>query len=146
MAIGFSAQVNLWVAKALRLEEVAVKSVWKELYAGILARSPVKTERFRDSNRIGINSKDESVESPRHGRVGNAPFPGGPKLSEGESIIDSASLEDTIFISNSLPYARLLEDGYSKAQAPGTEAIYGATVADVRARIGQIISKSIKGL
>jgi len=141
VAVGgnFSKLVDSWIKKTKLSVDLATRGVWKELYGEILARSPVKTERFRDSNRIGVGRIDKTFEPPRSVIVGRAPFPGGPKLAEGEAILNKAPLNATIYMTNNLPYAKRLEhEGYSP-QAPG--GIYRAAAASVQGRIGQIIRR-----
>lgn len=77
----------------------ATKDLWKEVHK----RSPVDTGWFVGNWQIGVNEVNLDVTENKKPK----PYPN-PKIKAG----------DTVFISNSIPYARFLEAGWSKKQAP----------------------------
>jgi hypothetical protein len=87
-----------------------VKKIAIDVLSSVVNKSPVDTGRFRGNWQTGIGQVDSNTESPND--------------KSGASAISKASLEltgfkagKTIYISNSLPYAQRLENGWSK-QAP----------------------------
>lgn len=101
-------------------------------FIGVLKRSPVRHGRFRGSNRISVNAPDLSVEPPI---VGSSNIEGQPKRGDPPTAQEFARATrslaqvrfgDTIHITNALPYAKRLEEGWS-SQTPGPRGIYGAT-------------------
>ena len=86
-------------------ERVAIK-----MLRGLIFSSPVDTGRFRGAWVVGLKKRNTSA--PDEGNV-----IGAPNLGIGISIIKRHKKLDPIFISNNLPYAKRLNDGYS-GQAP----------------------------
>ena len=93
---------------------------------GVVLRSPVDTGRFRGSWRIGTGQVDESVEAEGGGGDPSQTEPGKLSRYDGKSIV---------YITNSLPYAVRLEEGWSKQAPKGMVAI---TIAEIEAEIGSI--------
>ncbi|MFD2633221.1 HK97 gp10 family phage protein [Idiomarina piscisalsi] len=97
---------------ALKLvdEEVErrIKIVALDVYRNAIIGSPVDSGRFRASWRIGVDSFDQSVEDKDQKSYEPRAY--------NESDID-ITYKSTVYVSNSLPYALRLENGWSK-QAP----------------------------
>lgn len=94
----------------------------------ILENSPVKSGRYKASNRVSINGEDNSFEGPDYSGGGIR----GEGLQTGDSrsdIINEAVWGDTVVISNNVPYAELIESGYSN-QAP--EGVYQNAIERTR--------------
>lgn len=72
--------------------------------------SPVDTGRFKANWRVGIAS-------PETRPTGKRDKGGGNTFNEGATKIKQAKRGTTLFISNNLPYARRLNEGWSQ-QAP----------------------------
>lgn len=89
--------------------------------------SPVWTRRFAGSHRIQIGSPDVSslpmMQGERWPDEPDAQYQS-PSLAEASAKLSALKPFETIYISNSLPYARRLEGGYSP-KAP--EGVYGVT-------------------
>ena len=82
----------------------------------IMTKSPVDKGTFRGNWNVGINTIDDSVDEDAGGNrkkysVDDA------TLQRGNQVIGSIKSGDGINISNALPYAMMLEFGYS-SQAP----------------------------
>jgi hypothetical protein len=97
-------------------------SIAQQTFATIVAKSPVWSGRYRGSHRIAINGLDESVAEPVVGFVWPNPVPPGQQrralaASEVQARLLGTLPFDNITISNSVPYAGVLEDG-SSGQAP----------------------------
>lgn len=96
--------------------EEAVKDRVKEIagYAlqQVVVSSPVQDGAFKANHRVGINGADLTADESQTDDGGQA------TISRGKSIIDSITGPFVrIHISNSLPYALRLEQGWSQ-QAP----------------------------
>ena len=101
---------------------IAIRKIGFEILRGIVLKSPVDTGRFRGNWNVSFNGPDESVvelegESIPQGKEETKIA--GEVLSKGATKIDGfkAGQNKSIHISNNLPYAARLENGYSK-QAP----------------------------
>lgn len=76
-------------------------------FNAIIAASPVDTGRYRSNHIVSVGTADHRID------VGHG-------ISVG--VIDYKSLP-TIYIQNNLPYARRLEDGWSRQAPAGVYAI-----------------------
>ena len=90
--------------------------------------TPVKTGRARGNWQIGIGN-DPISELDRKGYVGEEEL---PKL-------DKLDGDETIYISNNLPYIRALEYGHSK-QAP--QGMVGVTVSHLKSTVERIVKEN----
>lgn len=91
--------------------------------------SPVWSGRFAGSNRISIGGPDSSVlpPHPEGARWPEEPdsIYQSPSLAEASNILSGLKPFETIYISNFLPYARRIEEGWSRTKAP--EGVYNIT-------------------
>lgn len=103
--------------------------------------SPVASGRFAGSLRLGVNQIDRSVEPPDPNYrypPGNGPRPLPPRtirnqpISRIAALLRTFRLGDTIYISNSVPYARRIETGGHSWQTP--DGAFGPTVRRLVAR------------
>lgn len=84
------------------------KKIAGEMLQQVIVRSPVDTGAFRGNHRVGVGSIDGSADKSETGNP----------LQKGIATIQSGGgLGKIVYISNSLPYAVVLEDGGSQ-QAP----------------------------
>ena len=102
-----------------RVTEVKRKVAF-DAFDGVLRRSPVDTGRFRGSWRIAVGSPDLSVKPAEKKRKKSNISKGTPPT--GDEVQQLAKLKmvnnrDDVHISNNLPYAERLNNGYS-TQAP----------------------------
>ena len=92
-----------------------------ELLSRMVMRSPVDTGRFRGNWNVSLSSPDLSTDQ-------STDPSGGSTITKGAAIISGLVVNgQTIYITNSLPYAYRLETGYSQ-QAPA--GIVGLTVVE----------------
>lgn len=106
------------------------QAVASEMLTRLTARSPVDTGLFVNNWNVGLGVPDLST--------GTAVDPGRSQARiRGNAIIARAQPGQTIHITNSLPYARRLEYGWS-AQAPS--GVVAITVAEA----GQIIEQATR--
>ncbi len=81
-----------------------------DIFGKIITESPVDTGRFRNNWNTSLNKPNYSttLETDQSGQ----------KAKDGIlSVIQGAKVEDDIYLSNGLPYAKRLENGWSR-QAP----------------------------
>lgn len=122
--------------KRLTQDEAALflKKVAFDALAGVLEKSPVDTGRFKANWRVGINAPDRSTIV---GRKDTSPVgtPGRATSTFARVSTKLAKVKggSTIYISNNLPYAQVLEDGSSQ-QAQGPNAIVGRTFRELLAQ------------
>lgn len=88
-----------------------VRKVAIEVLSSVVLKSPVDTGRFRGNWNVAYGGIDYSTDSAEDKN-------GSAAIYRGVSYLLSSNLPGaTIYITNNLPYAHRLEDGYSK-QAP----------------------------
>ncbi len=114
--MAFSKQVISWSLRATKRTAEVHQAVALEGFRILKRRSPVKTGRFRANWRVGLNSPDltadDSVTKSRFGDEPNA-----NELRAARSVIRKAKIDDDILMTNSLPYAKKLNEG-SSTMAP----------------------------
>lgn len=145
----FTADISRWIAQTKLDGVTVVRKLALDAYAGILQRSIVDTGRFRASHRLSLGSLDPTVEPPREG---------GPsmrdtlqfqdanpnELAAANSTLNGARWGDTVIISNSLPYAKKLEDGGSAQNGFAEDGIYGETFAEMLANLDRAIREALR--
>ena len=100
--------------------DTLTKEITGEMLQQVVVRSPVDSGAFRQNHRVSIGSVDKSFD------VNDT---GNDALSKGIRTIQAGGgLGKIVYISNSLPYAEKLENGYSQ-QAP--QGIYSLSFLSV---------------
>lgn len=108
--MSFALDLAKFAEKAGKRADVAVGEIVANIAAAVDARSPVDTGRFRANWNYGLGAPDLSVSM--------ATDPTGAKtIGRIVAKIPTEAAGKVHFISNSLPYAQRLENGWSK-QAP----------------------------
>ena len=109
--MSFSVDLSKAIEKAKGRTEIVVKKIALELFSNIIYKSPVLTGRFRANWNCSIGSPDLSTSQ--------AIDPSGSgAISKATSTVVSYTLNgQRVFLTNNLPYADRLENGWSK-QAP----------------------------
>lgn len=92
---------------------------------GLIKRSPVLTGRYRASHRMSVNAPDLSFEPP-----GEYEDPT-PNVK-----LPDAKIGDTIYLTNNLPYAQPIEDGYS-SKAP--KGVYSQTFREMQRNLARAV-------
>lgn len=126
----FSSSIDAFAKAAGISADQALRSVALEAFGRIVEQSPVDEGRYRASHRVAVNSVDTSVEPEGQDSYG-APDAG---------AISRAGFGDEIVISNNLPYAQRIEDGWS-GQAPA--GVYGPAFDAVTSVINSIIRGAV---
>jgi len=117
--------------KVIDLLEGVARKVAFDTDNDLVAQTPVDTGRAR-SNWIPSLGSPSSITV----EAGNKP--------PIEPVISRYTLNDTIFITNNLPYIRRLNDGYSQQQP--TPSWVDATVAKNSRKIKQVVQEVKRGL
>jgi hypothetical protein len=108
--MSFSLSLKRLTEKTGDKADLVVKKVILDVFSSLVQKSPVDTGRFRGNWQIGIGSINGDTESPED-------KPGNASISRAAIKINGLSTKRITYISNSLPYAQRLENGYSD-QAP----------------------------
>ena len=140
----FAADITAWSQKVGLTGRTVMFKLAISALSGVIKRSPVKTGRFRASHRLSLNVSDKSFEPERAEPAGPAAFAGATsgELSKGRGTMAAMQWGDTIIISNNLPYARFLENGGSRQNNRQPDGIYGATFAELRAKLQSFIASA----
>lgn len=121
-----------------------VRGVALQMMNEVDLRSPVDEGRFRGNNNLALNRVDSKTDYPDEKSQGGAP------VSRALARLKDFKMGDTIIISNSLPYARVIEygeypgdgekttGGYSN-QAPA--GVYGVTALSFSKFIASEVGK-----
>lgn len=118
----FSIELDNWFEDEVEGTVLAVtQKVAMYALSGVVLKSPVDTGRFRANWTTELGSWTAQVT--------DATDKGGSQaINAGQRVIGGASPYQVIYLSNSLPYANRLENGWSN-QAPG--GMVAITVAEI---------------
>lgn len=105
--MGFAADLNKLCKRAGDKAEMVVRKTALELQSGMIERSPVDTGRFKSNFQCGIGAINADTSAA----------PGSDAEGRTNTVLQGWKQGQTIWLTNSLPYAKRLEDGWSK-QAP----------------------------
>ena len=108
--MGFAADLNKLCERAGDKAALVVRRAALELQSGMIERSPVDTGRFKGNWQVGIGSINTDASSGED-KSGSGP------LGRTAVALETWKPGQTIWLTNSLPYARRLEEGWSQ-QAP----------------------------
>lgn len=150
--MSFSGDLNKFTEKVGNRGPKVAAKVGLMAMQGVVSRSPVRLGRFRGSWMASVGSADRAVAAdikspdgwvePKVGTPGRA-IPGhqdpGNMILLADSRFRSATWGETLFVSNSLPYAKKLEDGSSKQTENRPDGILGATVDQIEANVRGVI-------
>lgn len=131
------AEWSLDLTEYAKKKNVEIKKVRKAyafaLYSSIVKKTPVDTGRARGNWNISVGKEDTSVDDPSSypkssGKYKNKSSPPPARLKHKDpSSFPDPKEDESIFISNNLPYITSLEYGSSK-QAPA--GMVGVTLAN----------------
>ena len=130
----FSIDLSRLVEKAKGKQEVAVKKVMLELFSKVVYKSPVLTGRFRANWTIGNGAANRTtttaVDQSGSGTIG--------KIAADISAINLAG--QSIWLTNSLPYSLILENGRGNGKPGSLQAPQGMvkiTLMEISAKYGR---------
>lgn len=103
----FRRDFGAMLARAGEKADLVVKKTALELQSSMISMSPVDTGRFKGNWQAGIGGVNPAIDSP----------PNSDAVGRTAVTLDGWKAGQTIYLTNSLPYAKRLEHGWSK-QAP----------------------------
>jgi hypothetical protein len=134
----FSNQLESFKVKTIQRLDIAKQEIAKEIFTRVITRSPVDTGSFCLSNKVGIGVIDHSKVFKTVPAL-NATAIKAEALAAGVAKIMSSGSADTIYISNSIPHALIVEKlGWKNTPA---YFVYGLSLAGVRVKLPQIIKR-----
>ena len=117
----FEMQLKEFTDQYLPQQQVLfVKKVSRKILVKLINKSPTKTGRFRGAWMVGINgaNRDEPNTPDKYSKgVSNVSY------QRARDIISSLQPGDSVYISNNLDYALMLEYGWSKQAPQGMVAV-----------------------
>ena len=129
----FEIQLNAFAKKVAIAPSKIVKRVGFELLGRIVRKTPVDTGRARGSWTIAVNKADRTVLPPAPpGEIYPPPPIGALDVRLNESLV----------ISNNLPYIVKLEKGHSKQAKP--HAMVALSIEEVNLRMDALIREGLK--
>jgi hypothetical protein len=114
---GFAATLREFAKATNRTMTQTLTGAVLELGTRMVVKSPVDTGRFRGQWQIGDGGPDTRTDSPFDKKPLGSP-PGPETFARWQDQLEGVLPGTVIYITNSLPYARRLEYGYSQRQAP----------------------------
>jgi len=114
----------------------AVRMLAFEGLSRIVLRTPVDTGRARGNWNVGAGSPDPRVNPVGFDRAGTA------TISRGQSVLQAAAPDQTLYITNSPPYIVPLEAGWSKQSPAG---MVDVTLAELQPLAAEIAAKIRSG-
>ena len=113
--MSFTKDMERFIKKAEKAVLMTYRGTALEVFGSVIRRTPVDTGRLRANWQVDLNR-------PAIGEVNGTPQ---QAVNKGRSEIGRAKASDSIYITNNLPYAQVIEEGSSK-QAP--QGMVGITV------------------
>lgn len=107
------------------------RSIILQVFSSVVEKSPVDLGTFRGNWQIGVGAVNGNTESPDDKKALKSP-PSEDNLLKAELSLSGYSSKKITYVSNSLPYAQRLENGYSD-QAP--QGMVRLTVLEFRRMI-----------
>lgn len=128
------------VPKLIQLQKAVALTTFQYITAnsltvGMQYGSPVLTGRYYNSHRITLDAIDTSSVAPENVDGEDKPYKGLP-LSFASKTLQGVKLGTVVYISNALPYAQKLEQGWSRYKAP--EGVYGVSTEAVTAKFRNV--------
>tara|TARA_R110000744_G_scaffold143559_2_gene255493 strand:- start:168 stop:614 length:447 start_codon:yes stop_codon:yes gene_type:complete len=129
--MSFSAQITDFVVNAAKKNPKRVRdAVLLKLFTSYVKDSPVDTGRFRGNWNTNIGTPELKTSSAR-AKVGGAP------IERAKKTFQQSEMSQTIYLTNNLPYARVLEFGGYKGTA-GKTASSGSGIFSKQAPAGMV--------
>ena len=130
--MSFAANLNKLCERAKDKAHIVVRKTAFELQGMMIDMSPVDTGRFRSNWAVGLGAINTSTDAAPD-KTGDA------AKGRAQAALQGWKPGQTIYLSNSLPYALRLERGWSQ-QAPS--GVVRLTVQ----RYGDALAEAVKGL
>ncbi len=119
--MSFGADLTKFVTKTKLKGTTVLRKIALDGLRGVVMMTPVDTGRARGSWRVGINRVDKGTakagNQSKDKLTSNTAAASGAALNAGTAQINKAKWQDSIAITNNVPYIGKLERGWSR-QAP----------------------------
>ena len=134
----FALDLSKAIEKAKENAGLVIKKATFELFRSVIEKSPVDTGRFRANWNVAVGSPDlstnkETDDSPR----------GEPSVQNMQKVVlNSKFIDQSIFLTNSLPYANVLEEGRIDGVSGSVQAPQGMvriSIAEFNANFGRYV-------
>lgn len=125
----FSDDLERFTKKALTRAETIHRKVGIEVASAVIRKTPVDTGRARANwlPSLGYSRDDTKETFDKSGQVA---------VGAATQTFSGAKLEQTLWLSNNLPYIQRLETGYSKQAPAGMVAV---TIAEWQGIVGRVV-------
>jgi len=135
--MSFNSELNDFTEKSVKNAEKIFRGTTIGLFGAIVKRTPVQSGRLKGNWQVDVNK-------PASGTVGDKDITPVKMLDTKsklkiQSAIGAASLNDTIYMVNNLPYAKLVENGNYSMQAPS--GMIGVSVLEFEREVKRQASK-----
>lgn len=102
--MSFSSDINKFALKVESRSEKVFRGTVLGLFSSIIKRTPVDTGRLRGNWQLTINK-------PAYGELDVADKTGAKALATGTTNSKKIKLKDSVYLTNNMPYAGVIEDG-----------------------------------
>jgi hypothetical protein len=119
----FALDLAKFAEKAGRNADLVVRKVGIDVLSSVVLKSPVDTGRFRANWNVALGSPD-------YGTSEAADKSGGGAIARGVAGLSGFSAGGVAYITNNLPYAQRLENGWSDQAPAGMVRITIAQFSD----------------
>ena len=116
--MGFAENLNKLCARAGDKAEMVVRKAALDLERGMIMRTPVDTGRAKGAWNCGVGVIDNS-EAGRRDTTPKGDLDEAGAISAADRVLQGWKPGQTIWLTLSLPYARRLENGWSKQSPNG---------------------------
>ena len=125
----FSLDLDKWFKDEVEDKIMLItQKIGIEILRRVVMKSPVKSGRFRGNWSVAIGSPDTSVKN-------TTDKPGQATIAAGTLVITGLSEVQAIYLTNNLPYALRLENGWSQQAPAGVVAV---TIAEIEAFFARV--------
>ena len=122
-------------------EHEVMKATARKFLGALIKRSPILTGRYVKSHKVGIDSPDDSIAPNAYGIAADRKSAASSALMSGLNVIKNAQKFSSIYISNSLHYAKNVE--YLGWKNTGPYYVYHHATMDIMEDTSKIIKKYI---
>jgi hypothetical protein len=132
--VGFKEDIRAFAQGATEKYDRVIRGTVIQLSTRVVMRSPVDTGRFRGNWQV-------TAGRPGGGPTMKTDKSGNATLAAMKAAIPANPQGQSIYITNRVPYALLLENGHSK-QAPGPNAIVGRAVIEFQSYVNKALEEA----
>lgn len=139
----FKANFAKLLAKAGDDAQTVVRRAALELQTMMIESSPVDTGRFKGNWQAGLGSVNATTTSPEDKTPLNESDEA--NVDRSRKFLLNFKIGQTIFLSNSMPYARVLEYGRANGK-PGSLQAPGGMVRLAMQRYGDAVAEAVRAI